>query len=292
MDVIQTIELSDWSSTVPGDVQAQAIEALEQGSVLFFPSLGFEILDDEAGLLSDGFATANAKNISFDASTGLLRGTNAEAANAQRLKTVISRFATQAQSLVRNLLPRYAAHLQTGRTSFRPVEIKGRSSSPRKDDTRLHVDAFPATPVQGKRILRLFSNINPNAQDRVWHVGEPFESVADIFLRGARLQFRGEAAILRTLRITKSRRTVYDHIMLELHDRMKADNLYQSAAAKTEIRFPAGSTWLVYTDRVSHAAMSGQHCLEQTFYLPIDAMADPSRSPLRVLQRLCGRPLL
>jgi len=42
---------------------------------------------------------------------------------------------------------------------------------------------------------------------------------------------------------------------------------------------------------VSHAAMSGQYQLEQTFLLPIGAMREPQRSPLRVLERLKGRRL-
>jgi hypothetical protein len=37
--------------------------------------------------------------------------------------------------------------------------------------------------------------------------------------------------------------------------------------------------------------MSGQFALEQTFYLPVNAMKDPQRSPLRVLERLVGRTL-
>jgi hypothetical protein len=37
--------------------------------------------------------------------------------------------------------------------------------------------------------------------------------------------------------------------------------------------------------------MSGQFAFEQTFYLPVNAMKDPERSPLRVLERLTGRTL-
>ena len=79
--------------------------------------------------------------------------------------------------------------------------------------------------------------------------------------------------------------------MLQLHDLMKADTEYQAAAPQTSFEFPAGSTWMAFTDQVSHAAMAGQFQLEQTFLLPIDAMLDPQRSPLRVLERLIGRPL-
>ena len=49
---------------------------------------------------------------------------------------------------------------------------------------------------------------------------------------------------------------------------------------------------MAFTDQVSHAAMAGQFQLEQTFLLPIDAMLDPQRSPLRILERLIGRPLV
>jgi hypothetical protein len=79
--------------------------------------------------------------------------------------------------------------------------------------------------------------------------------------------------------------------MLQLHDRMKADPEYQAGAEQIAYDFPPGSTWIVFTDQVSHAAMAGQHLLEQTFYLPVTAMLDQTKSPLRILERLTGRAL-
>jgi hypothetical protein len=38
--------------------------------------------------------------------------------------------------------------------------------------------------------------------------------------------------------------------------------------------------------------MAGQFAFEQTFYLPVSAMKNPERSPLRVLERLQGRTLV
>jgi hypothetical protein len=38
--------------------------------------------------------------------------------------------------------------------------------------------------------------------------------------------------------------------------------------------------------------MSGQYQLEQTFLLPIDAMAEPERSPLKILERIKDRALI
>ena len=80
--------------------------------------------------------------------------------------------------------------------------------------------------------------------------------------------------------------------MLQLHDRMKEDATFQETCEQEVFDFPAGSTWIAFTDAVSHAATSGQYQFEQTFLLPIDAMEDESRSPLRILERLKGRALV
>ena len=96
---------------------------------------------------------------------------------------------------------------------------------------------------------------------------------------------------MRLLRVTKSRRSAYDALMLQLHDRMKEDADFQSSSPQTAVDFPAGTTWMAFTDQVSHAAMSGQYQLEQTFYLPVDAMVDQARSPLRILERIKSRRL-
>jgi hypothetical protein len=202
----------------------------------------------------------------------------------------LHRYSEYSQTLIRNILPAYYSHLILGRTSFRPVQISGRQSSYRKDDKRLHVDAFPSSPNQGKRILRVFCNINPG-EDRVWRVGESFENVAQRFAPAIPKPFPGSASILRLLKITKSRRTLYDHYMLNMHDRMKEDENYQRTACQQEIRFPPASSWIVQTDHVSHAAMKGQHVLEQTFYLPVHAMQNPNLSPLRVLEKILDQKL-
>ena len=76
--------------------------------------------------------------------------------------------------------------------------------------------------------------------------------------------------------------------MLQLHDRMKADASFQATCEQERVDFPSGSTWIAFTDEVSHAAMAGQYQFEQTFLLPVSAMIDESRSPLRVLERIKG----
>ena len=138
----------------------------------------------------------------------------------------------------------------------------------------------------------MFSNVNPDARPRTWRLGEDFESVARRFAGLIRLPLPGSALCLRLLRVTKSRRSPFDALMLQLHDRMKADADYQTATPQLRVDFPAGSTWVAFTDQVSHAAMAGQYQLEQTFLVPLAAMLDEQRSPLRILERLMGRSLV
>jgi hypothetical protein len=204
----------------------------------------------------------------------------------------MGRFCDRTAALVDNLLPAYRGHVQLARTSFRPAEIAGRATTWRKDDTRLHIDSFPATPVQGRRILRVFTNVNPVGRPRAWRVGGDFEAVATRFGPWLSTPWPASGIVLRALRVTKTRRSAYDALMLQLHDRMKEDSDFQERSLQTPVVFPAGTTWMAFTDQVSHAAMSGQYQLEQTFLLPVGAMISESRSPLRILERLKGRRLV
>lgn len=288
-DVV-SFQLAAWDQPLSPGEQERAILALESGSVLFFPQLRFPLQDGEERLLSPATA-AGAKNVSLDPRSGALRGTGVDPGEIGLLQGVMMRFAAASESLLCNVLPPYAHALERARTSYRPIEIAGRESSWRKDDTRLHVDSFPSSPTSGRRILRVFANLNPHGQARKWRIGEPFEEVARHFAPKIPAPLPGSSAALSLLRITKNRRSAYDHYMLQLHDRMKADANYQTQSAQRRFDFPPGSAWIVYTDQASHAATAGQYALEQTYYLPVRAMQDPSRSPLRVLETLLGRAL-
>lgn len=80
--------------------------------------------------------------------------------------------------------------------------------------------------------------------------------------------------------------------MLQLHDGMKSDLDYQKTAGQATVPFPAGSVWVCFSDQASHAVMSGQYMLEQTLFLAPEHLYDPQASPLAILSRLTGRPLV
>jgi hypothetical protein len=287
---ILPLHRTDWAELEGPDVPEKSMLALEHGQVLFFPSLAFTVARAEQAVFSPAIL-ASAKNASYDPATGKVSGTSLIGGELLRLRGLMSRFSDAAASLLTALMPAYAGRVRRARASFRPAEIAGRATSWRKDDTRLHVDAFPASPVQGRRILRVFSNVNPAGRPRTWRVGEDFEALAARFASSLKEPVIGSTALLQLLRVTRSRRSSYDAMMLQLHDQMKEDTEYQTNAPQRSFDFPAGSTWMVFTDQVSHAAMAGQYQLEQTFLLPVDAMRDQERSPLRVLERLKGQRL-
>lgn len=289
-DVIEGLPITDWQGPFAPPVQTQALDALEAGRVLM-ARLPFHLAPDETFLLSPAVMGSERKNISFDAATGRIGNTSLSGGEAERLQTMLRRFADMAETLLRDLLPGYASALQRARTSFRPAEIAGREYSPRHDDRLLHVDAFPSRPMRGQRILRLFSNVSVDGAPRAWRVGEPFPEFARQFLPRTGSAMPGSAWLLQRLGITKGRRSEYDRIMLRLHDTGKLDAAYQSGAPRADLSFAAGTTWLCFTDQVLHAALTGHCALEQTFHLPVTAMAHPERSPLRVLEQLAGRAL-
>jgi 3-deoxy-D-manno-oct-2-ulosonic acid (Kdo) hydroxylase len=279
------------SQVRPLESDADATDTLEAGHVLWSSTPLFALTAPERPLLSSA-VLARGKNVSFDAATGTVGGSALTGDAAGCLKAMLARFSDDAESLVARVFPAYRGRLQRGRTSFRPIEVAGRASSWRQDDTRLHLDSFPASPVRGQRILRVFANVNPEGRPRSWRIGEDFEAVGRRFAPQLRMPAPGTALLLRAFGITKSRRSAYDAMMLQLHDLMKADSAYQKDAPQTAFDFPAGSTWVAFTDQVSHAAMAGQYQLEQTLLLPVDAMRSPERSPLRILERLMARALI
>jgi hypothetical protein len=288
-DVLLRLDVSAWHGPFDPALQMKARDALESGRVLLLPDLRFSVLPEERDLLDPSVLGGNRKNISLSPEAGKISG--ARAGTETRLSVMLERFAAGAVSLVRDLLPGYAASLQRARTSFRPAEIEGRAYSPRHDDRLLHVDAFPTTPLWGRRILRLFSNIAADGATREWRVGEPFGEFARAFLPRVKRPVPGSAWMLAMAGITKGRRSRYDELMLGLHDSGKMDAGYQRSAPAAAVSFPAGSTWLCFTDQVLHAALSGHGALEQTMHLPVQAMGDADRSPLRVLEALAGRRL-
>ena len=268
--------------------------ALERDGLVVLETRPFQLTDDDVRLVQFRWSDGRSKNSSYNPPTGAVYGVGDTAQSTPGLERLMARYSAWAIELIETHFPAYAESLELGRTSLRHRSVRDDPPlSLRKDDRSLHLDAFTSQPVAGRRILRLFCNIDPSGSDREWAIADGgFEDFALRFRSKARRLYPGEAAVLHGLSLTKCRRTDYDQIMLGMHDAAKRDRDYQSQAPRHYVSFPQGTTWLAFTDQTPHAAVSGHCALEQTFYVPVESLADPVSSPLRILERLWGGPLV
>lgn len=287
MTTLENVATRRWDLADLDEPRRRALQAIvEDGGVLCLPDLPLPEANEYAWLLDARFADPRRKNISVDPATQAVRGVQGDERVQQGVATLVVAFQRQARALIDALAPGYAAGMRTAAASLRLQRVEGRVSSWRKDDSRLHIDAFPSRPNQGERILRVFRNVNPAGEPRVWRVGEPFPAMAARFRPLVPAYSRLKAAALHRLHVTKSRRSAYDHVMLHLHDLMKADLAYQRDCPQQTVPFAAGCTWVCFSDQTSHAVMGGQFMLEQTLHPAVAVMQQPGKSPLSVLEGL------
>ena len=268
---------------------------LEAGGILFLPCSGFELTERERALVTDAAITLPTRReresrngrptVIYDPARGHILRTRISGSERRELEAMMARYSDWAAALVADLLPAYTDKLVRDRLTYRPCE--------RADAQGLHVDASYGRPTEGRGMLRVFCNIHPGGRPRVWRVGETFEPFARRFVPSARTPRTSRLeAVLAQLGVTKGRRTAYDRLMADIRGQVKKDKDYQANAPQRVVSFPTGSAWIAITDLVLHGASSGQHSLDQTFFLPPEAMDEPARSSLRILERLSGRTLL
>jgi 3-deoxy-D-manno-oct-2-ulosonic acid (Kdo) hydroxylase len=272
--------------------------ALEQGRILLFARPPFELPEPERSRLLAQHQTRAGyhKNIAYrpaqDRVTGFARGSDAEG-----LRGALRLYSRRATEFAAWLLPRYARSWRLDLASFRPEEEEGRALSRRSRNDLIHVDAFPTRPTRGDRILRLFTNVNP-AEPRVWLSGGTFEEIAPRFAPAAlvaRARRTGLGDRLRGLAraagLKVAVRSPYDRFMLSFHHYLKESAAFQEAAEKSRVEFPAGATWMVFTDMVSHAVLKGRYALEQTFVVARTSLVLPDKAPIAILERIAQAPM-
>src|ERR1700723_4426417 len=277
-------------------------EMLERGQILFFREPPFDLpADDQKFLLEQQWSELRMhKNVSYRPSEDMLRGVSGDRETTGRLHSIMRNYSAQVAQFLGKFLTPYAGKGNLDFASFRPLEEEGRDLPLHKRNDLLHVDAFPSRPTQGGRILRVFTNLN-TTRPRVWNTTENFETLAHKYAKPAGLQQIAEddSFLTRTVQnlgaklgITAAARTPYDMFMLRFHDYLKENTALQTKGPKTEMAFPPSATWMVFTDCVAHAVMSGQYAIEQTFLIPPKALGAPDAAPYRIFEEIAGRPLV
>jgi hypothetical protein len=275
---------------------------LESGDILYFPvSPPLLSEQDRAFLVTQRQTDASYhKNVSYRPAQDRLRGVDQnDPAQRALFHQIMRGYSKRSIAFMSSFLKRYTPSWKIDFASFRPIEEEGRQLSLHSRNDLLHFDNFPSRPSHGDRLLRLFTNINLE-RPRVWITTDHFESLAYQFAERIGI-FRKPGALERLKRLATRaassmglpivNRPPYDQFMLKFHHTMKEDADFQKNCRKDRWEFAPGSSWIVFTDSASHACLSGQYMLEQTFIVRRSTLASPENAPIAILEKLAGHQL-
>ena len=245
-----------------------------------------------------------AKNVSYHPESGRLRGVGGRGGLREAVLDILTAHGAAVRTFLRECLPALTEGWTVGTTSFRPIQERDRGLSAHASNELIHFDAGAYGATDGDRILRFFVNVNPE-EDRVWSTKGTFPDVFARYgeeagvggggglergvldrLRGRLLRGIAKAGVREAVLADSS---PYDRRMRRFHNYMKDTPSFQERdETYREIRFPPFSAWMVLTDMVSHASVSGQHALVDTFVLRLAACRRPELAPIHILRRSDG----
>ena len=285
----------------PSELEAR----LERGAILFFPPglLALPPASELEFLRTELEGRVTLKNLSYHPAGDYLSGIGGDAGVRARTRAILRAHGDCVHALLARLLPRYARTWRAGKVNYRPFEEAGRDLTAHSSNELVHVDAFASGATHGGRILRFFTNVHPSAPRRWKSAGlfpellAEFGDAAGVGALGARRLAEGpldrafsglvrlavraglpQAATLDT--------SPYDRAMKRLHDALKDSPTFQADEGRLQIfEFPAGSSWIVLTDMVSHAVIRGQHALVCTWIVPLQRCQVPELAPYTLLAR-------
>lgn len=279
---------------------------LEAGEILYFPQTPIALPQDSLSFLLSQQQAASGlhKNVAYKPNTDSISGLDAKTADAaasERLRAIMQAYSRAVEQFLAGFLVPYQRRWRLDYASFRPLEEQGRDLPLRRRNDLLHTDAFPTRPTRGARILRFFNNIHPS-RTRDWVVSDPFGAVAPKYAPGEIPLPKAGASTTRAVRslassiglgkaIPSLKRSPYDDFMMRFHNFLKENASFQAECPKYQLQFSPGSSWMVYTDMVPHAVLSGQYALEQTLLIDHKAMVSPETSPLAVLEAMTASRL-
>jgi hypothetical protein len=278
---------------------------LEAGDIVFFPETPIEIPSDDLAFLLGHKQVGGGyhKNIAYRPLEDRITGFDAQdPSTTERLRGIMGRYSRDVIAFLQNFLASYQNRWKVDFASYRPEEEQSRDLALRKRNDLLHTDAFPTRPTHGDRILRFFNNIHPQ-KTRNWITTETFDVLVEK-MRAGKLEGGNTVPLPSSMETAGIRRALanlgfgglapslkrspYDDFMMRFHNYLKENSAFQQNCPKQHWEFPPGSSWMVYTDMVSHAVLSGQFALEQTLIVSREAMVAPEKSPYGVLARLAS----
>lgn len=293
------------ADTLDAGSMAGIAAALETNHILYFRSCPLPLPSETTleFLRAELPSRLRLKNVSYHPEARRLSGLRADAATCARVTAVLRAHLEAVCAFLGRLAPRLAAGCTAGTCSFRPIQERGRNLPPHASNELVHVDAGAYGATHGGRVLRFFVNVNER-EDRVWATKGPLppllerhgaaaglldaqghlrqrleESLAD---RAYSRLIAGLARLQPLARALDS--SPYDRVMRRLHNYMKDSEAFRSDMRDhEELRFPPYSAWMVFTDGVSHASVSGQFALVTTLIVAREALELPQAAPWGLL---------
>ncbi len=281
-------------------------DSLERGSVVFFPQspVALPAAEDLEFFRQELPKRLKLKNISFHPEVGKTRGLDSDDAEmVERVNRVLKNVSDDIAGFLGKTAPRLTNNWTVGTCSFRPMQEQGRNLSAHASNELIHVDAGAYGATHGDRILRFFINVNP-VEERVWATKGSFPELfaehgdqAQLGHRNAGPGFlsKGPLDHLRSglinlaalgvpvLKVLDS--SPYDRAMRKFHNYMKDTPAFQQQEkGHQEFRFPPFSAWMVYTDMVSHACLSGQHAFIHTSLVRLENCHLPEMAPINIMR--------
>lgn len=297
--------LRDFSGAAGTEIE----DALEAGQVVYFEKCPIELPpENDIEWLRGGLAgEMKAKNLSYHPESDSIPKFEADPATKKRAEELLRNHGKRVAEFWQQAVPDYIPGCTFGTTSFRPMEEKGRDLKPRSSNELVHIDAGAYGATNGARILRFFVNVNRDT-DRVWGTKGSFEQLMQSHpplweaARGGKPEVpvrKGPFGHLYSGLIGAASRVYplfrvidsspYDRSMRRIHNYMKeADTFRKDATGYQEIQFPPGSAWMVFTDGISHAALSGQHAFISTALVPLQNCRNAERTPFGILSAANG----
>ena len=294
--------LRSFDTASPQDIE----EAMERAEVVFWQRCPVELPnEDDLEFMRTGLPRElQVKNISYHPESNSIPRFEADPVVRDRIERILRTHGQRVEAFLRRATPDFVPNWTLGTTSFRSIEEQGRKLKPRSSNELVHIDAGAYGATNGARILRFFVNIHPT-RDRVWGTKGGFGALLERHrelvdaAKGGRdrvaLQkgpfdrlYSGMVGALSKVyplfQVIDS--SPYDRSMRRIHNYMKENPAFRdSREGYQEIHFPPLSSWMVFTDGISHSVLSGQHALVTTVLIPLANARNPALAPFNVLGR-------
>jgi hypothetical protein len=289
---------SEPRSPIPGpgpDDSKPLPDRLERGEIVYFASCPFALPtgSDLQFLLDQRVGGSSARHIVFEPlSTEVHHSACTDRAGLARLADILAAHRRQATAWLSPILPSYAPAWQMGSITLRPEEEATRRLRFSQREDLLHLDPFPDGASRGRRLLRLFANLNPS-EPRVWATSDGLarllerfgDDIGKPFQEHSSWAWQVRQGVLGFLDSRQRGRSASDDFLLRLEAYLKANDRFQERGPKRFWQFAPGSAWLVMTDGLSHAVLRGRHALEMSIFIDPATLACPELAPAQVIER-------